>query len=75
MYQQLIPQDIAFYMLYGAAAMQSLIACIYLLFRQGNAFSTDVTPPVRLRRWTAAFFAGMTLSHLWYLPVVSPVYN
>ena len=38
MYHQLIPQDIAFYMLYGAAAMQSLIACIYLLFRQGNAF-------------------------------------
>ena len=75
MYQQLNPQDIAFYMLYGAAAMQSLIACIYLLFRQGNAFSTDVTPPVRLRRWTAAFFASMTLSHLWYLPVVSPVYN
>ena len=75
MYQQSIPQDLAFYMLYGAAAMQSLIACIYLLFRQGNAFSTDVTPPVRLRRWTAAFFAGMTLSHLWYLPVASPVYN
>lgn len=75
MYQRLIPQDLAFYMLYGASAMQSLIACIYLLFRQGNAFSTDVTPPVRLRRWTAAFFAGMTLSHLWYLPVASPVYN
>jgi len=75
MYQQSIPQDLAFYMLYGASAMQSLIACIYLLFRQGNAFSADVTPPVRLRRWTAAFFAGMTLSHLWYLPVASPVYN
>lgn len=75
MYQQSIPQDLAFYMLYGAAAMQSLIACIYLLFRQGNAFSTDVMPPFRLRRWTAAFFAGMTLSHLWYLPVASPVYN
>jgi hypothetical protein len=26
-------------------------------------------PPVRLRRWTAAFFASATLCHLWYLPM------
>ena len=49
--------------------MLSLIACCYLLFRRGNAIAPDITPPVRLRRWTAAFFASATLCHLWYLPM------
>ena len=44
------------------------VACIYLLFRRANAFAPDITPPARLRRWTAAFFAIMSLGHLWYLP-------
>ena len=44
------------------------VACIYLLFRRANAFAPDVTPPARLRRWTAAFFAILALGHLWYLP-------
>ena len=55
-------------MFYASVAMLSLIACCYLLFRQGNAFAKDVTPPVRLRRWTAAFFAAIVLCHIWYLP-------
>ena len=55
-------------MLYGAAAMLSLTACCYLLFRRANAIAPDVTSPVRLRRWTAAFFASITLSHIWYMP-------
>ena len=49
--------------------MLSLIACLYLLFRDGNAFDAGITSPVRLRRWTAVFFAAMTLCHLWYLPI------
>ena len=49
--------------------MLSLTACCYLLFRRANAIAPDVTTPVRLRRWTAAFFASMALSHVWYLPV------
>ena len=61
---------VLYMMFYSAAAMLSLVACCYLLLRQGNAFARDVTSPVRLRRWTAAFFACMTLSHLWYLPIV-----
>ena len=56
-------------MLYGAVAMMSLMASCYLLFRRANAIAPDVTSSVRLRRWTAAFFASITLSHLWYLPV------
>ena len=67
MYYQ-IREDTFYIMLYTVVAMLSLIASCYLLFRQGNAFARDVTPPLRLRRWVAAFFASMTLSHVWYLP-------
>jgi AraC-like DNA-binding protein len=45
-------------------------ACLYLLLRRANAFAPDVTPPQRLRRWTAVFFAVMALGHLWYIPSV-----
>ena len=68
MYDQ-IREDILFGMLYAVVAVLSLIASCYLLFRQGNAFARDVTPPVRLRRWTAAYFAAAALCHLWYMPI------
>ncbi len=68
MYDQPLPQDILYYMLYAAVAMANIIASSYLFLRRGNAFAPDNTPPVRLRRWTAAFIASMALSHLWYLP-------
>ena len=68
MYDQ-IRQDTIYIMLYAAVAMLSLISCCYLLFRQGNAFAKDITPPARLRRWTAAFFAILTLNHQWYMPI------
>ena len=48
--------------------MLSLMTCCYLLFRQSNAIAPDITSPIRLRRWTSAFFASITLSHLWYMP-------
>ena len=70
MYEQDFQDDLLFMMLYGAVAMLSLIASCYLLFRRGNAFAPDIASPVRLRRWTAAFFACMTLSHVWYLPIL-----
>ena len=63
-------EELLFYMLYTTAAVLSLIASCYLLFRRANAIAPDITSPVRLRRWTAVFFAAMTLSHLWYLPSV-----
>ena len=70
MYEQEFQDDLLFMMLYGAVAMLSLIASCYLLFRRGNAFAPDITSPMRLCRWTAAFFAFMTLSHLWYMPSI-----
>ena len=68
MYEQEFQGDVLYMMLYAVVAALNLVACCYLLFRRGNAFAPDITSPVRLRRWTAAFFAAMTLSHLWYMP-------
>ena len=68
MYEQRILEDILFYMLYAGVTVLCIIACVYLLFRRGNAFASDVTPPGRLRRWTIAFMASMALGHVWYLP-------
>ena len=52
MYDQ-VWEGTLFLMFYASVAMLALIACCYLLFRRGNAIAPEVTPPVRLRRWTA----------------------
>ena len=70
MYEQEFQGDILYMMLYAVVAALNLVACCYLLFRRGNAFAPDITSPVRLRRWTAVFFAAMTISHLWYMPSI-----
>ena len=70
MYEQEFQGDVLYMMLYAVVAALNLVACCYLLFRRGNAFAPDITSPVCLRRWTAAFFAAMTLSHLWYMPSI-----
>ena len=59
-------QLILFFILYGVTGAMPLFAALYLLLRRGNAFAPDVTPPVRLRRWAAAFFAVATLGHVWW---------
>jgi AraC-like DNA-binding protein len=69
MYDQ-IREDPLFILLYGAVTAMSVIAGCYLLFRRSNAIAPDVTPPIRLRRWTAAFFASIVLNHLWYMPIL-----
>ena len=68
MYDQ-IRGDLFYIMLYTAVIVMAILASCYLLFRKGNAFAADITPPVRLRRWTAIFFAAIALCHLWYLPM------
>ena len=67
MYDQ-IRGDTIYIMLYAVVTAMAAIASIYLLFRRGNAFAADITPPRRLRRWTAVFFAVLAVGHLWYLP-------
>jgi AraC-like DNA-binding protein len=59
-------QLILFFILYGVTGVVPLIASVYLLLRRGNAFAPGVTPPVRLRRWAAAFFAVAALGHVWW---------
>ena len=66
MYEQ-IREDTLYIMLYASVAMLSLIASCYLLFRRANAIAPDVTSPVRVRRWTAAFFSVFVANHLWYM--------
>ena len=70
MYEQHIQEDILFCMFYAVGAVLPLIASIYLLLRRGNAFSLDITPPLRLRRWTSAFFTSLAFSHVWYSPII-----
>ena len=60
-------QAILFFILYGVTGSIPLIAAVYLLFRRANAIAPGVTSPVRLRRWTASFFAVATLAHVWWL--------
>ncbi len=66
MYQNQGLEDIIYIMLYGGAAAMAAFACLYLLLRRGNAISPAVIPPLRLRRWAAAFMASMALSHVWW---------
>ena len=70
MYDQYIREDILYLMFYAGVTVLSLIACCYLLFRRANAIAPDITSSVRLRRWTAAFLGAVTLSHLWYTPLL-----
>ena len=67
MYEQ-IREDIIFVLFYGVVTAMALIASLYLLFRRANAIAPDITPPVRLRRWTSAFFMVFVLNHVWFMP-------
>ena len=68
MYDQ-IRGNTLYIMLYAVVTTIAVIACCYLLFRRANAIAPDVTPPARLRCWTAAFFAAIGLNHVWYMPI------
>jgi hypothetical protein len=57
MYDQL-REETLYIMLYAVVITIAMLASCYLLFRRANAIAPNVTPPVRLRRWTAAFFAA-----------------
>ena len=61
------PQLILFFALYGVTGAVPLLAALYLLLRPCNVFSASIKPPVRLRRWAAAFFVFSALAHVWWL--------
>jgi AraC-like DNA-binding protein len=60
-------QLILFFILSGLTGAMPFFAAIYLLLRRGNAFAPGITPPVRLRRWAASFFAAAALGHVWWM--------
>ena len=61
------PTEVILYIiLYVGATLMSLIASLYLYLRKNNVFASDITTPLPLRRWTAAFFAVVFLSHVWW---------
>ena len=64
--EQISAEVILFFILYGITGVVPLIAALYLLLRRGNAIAPGITPPVRLRRWAAAFFAVAALGHVWW---------
>ena len=66
MYAQQSLQDTLFLMLYGGVAILALAIGLYLWLRRSNAIALDVTPPMALRLWTAAFFITAALSHVWW---------
>ena len=67
LFEHIPAEVILFFIFYGITGVVPLIAAIYLLFRRANAIAPGVTSPVRLRRWTASFFAVATLKHVWWL--------
>ena len=66
LYGQTHTELILFFTLYGITGVVHFIGALYLLLRRANAIAPDITPPVRLRRWAAAFFAVSALSHVWW---------
>ena len=76
MESEMLVADWRYIMLYGGVMMLSLLGALYLLLRRGNAFAPEVSSPVRLRRWAAAFLLIMLLGHVWWLVYyIGPWYN
>ena len=67
LFEQIPTPSLLFFILYGITGVVPFIAALYLLLRRGNAFAPDVTPPVRLRRWAAAFLIVSALCHVWWI--------
>lgn len=62
-----ILKNTSYLILYGGVIMLSVVAALYLLLRRGNAIAPEVTSPVRLRRWAAAFLIVCAMSHLFWI--------
>ena len=56
-----------YFTLYGGAAATALLLCLYLLLSKVNVIAPGITPPVRLRRWAAAFFGFAAVGHVYWL--------
>ena len=68
MYEQ-IREDTLFIIFYTLVTGMAMTASFYLLFRDGNAFARNITPPLRLRRWATVLFIFTTLERAWYMSI------
>ncbi len=60
-------QEFLFHVLFASVALLAFAASFYLLMRRSNGIAPDINPPLRLRRWTAAYLAAMGVSQLYWL--------
>ena len=65
--EQITPLSILYLLLHGAGTAVSIVLFLYLLLCRGKAIAPDITPPARLRRWAAALFGIMALTHIWWI--------
>jgi len=59
--------EFLFRILFSSVATLAFAASFYLWLRRSNAFAPDINPPLRLRRWAAAFLAAAGASQLYWL--------
>ena len=69
MYDQ-IRGDTLLAIFYGGVTVMAMMVSCYLLLRRANAIAPEITPPIRLRRWTGVFFAFIALNNVWYLQII-----
>ena len=65
--EQITPLSVLYLQLHGAGTAVATVLCLYLLLCRGKAIAPDITPPARLRRWTAALFGIMAMAHVWWI--------
>ena len=65
--EQITPLSVLYLQLHGAGTAVCVVLFLYLLLCRGKAIAPDITPPARLRRWTAALFGVMALAHVWWI--------
>ena len=65
--EQITPLSILYLLLHGAGTAVAVVLFLYLLLCRGKAIAPDITPPARLRRWTAALFGIMAMAHVWWI--------
>ena len=65
--EQITPLSILYLLLHGAGTAVCIVLFLYLLLCRGKAIAPDITPPARLRRWAAALFGIMAMTHIWWI--------
>ena len=65
--EQITPLSILYLLLHGAGTAVSFVLFLYLLLCRCKAIAPDITPPAQLRRWAAALFAIMAMTHIWWI--------